>query len=232
MKKVNWKYGFLLLFALLTAGKAGAQDDVEYRMEIGAGAGLLGYQGDFSGSLTKNLQPAGNVVMRYNMNPYMGFKANLTAGKLKGDSKVSDTYYPDYAETTYSFDNTLVGLDIAYEYNFWPYGTGREYRGAKKITPYVTGGIGGVYVKSSEKNTFTGSLPLGLGVKYKAGSRVNIVLEAAMHFTLSDKLDGVEDPYWVKSSGIFKNTDCYSTVQISVTYSFMPKCRTCHNEDE
>lgn len=232
MKTVNWKYGFVLLLLLLAVGKAGAQDDVEYRMEIGAGAGLLGYQGDFSGSITENQQPAGSLVLRYNLNPHMGFKANLMAGKLKGESKVADTYYPDYAVDNYKFDNTLVGLDVTYEYNFWPYGTGREYRGAKKIAPYVMGGFGCTYVKNSDENVFTGNLPIGLGVKYKAGARVNIGLELAMHFSLSDKLDGVEDPYWIKSSGTFKNTDCYSTVQFSVTYSFMAKCRICHNDDE
>ena len=45
------KYGLLLALMLLVAGRAGAQDDVEYRMEIGAAAGLIGYHGDFNGSL-------------------------------------------------------------------------------------------------------------------------------------------------------------------------------------
>lgn len=38
------KYGLLLALMLLVAGRAGAQDDVEYRMEIGAAAGLIGYR--------------------------------------------------------------------------------------------------------------------------------------------------------------------------------------------
>ena len=45
------------------------------------------------------------------------------------------------------------------------------------------------------------------------------------------ELDGVKDPYWVKSSGIFKNTDCYSTIAVSVTYSFSAKCKTCNKEE-
>jgi len=57
-------------------------------------------------------------------------------------------------------------------------------------------------------------------------------VEWAMHFSLSDKLDGKKDPYTVSSSGIFKNTDCYSMLQVTLTYSFMAKCRTCHNEYE
>ncbi len=51
-----------------------------------------------------------------------------------------------------------------------------------------------------------------------------------MSFSLSDKLDGVEDPYGIKSNGMFKNTDCYSTLRLSVTYDIMAKCKTCNND--
>lgn len=61
---------------------------------------------------------------------------------------------------------------------------------------------------------------------------MNVGLEWAIHFSLSDELDGSKDPYYVKSSGPFKNTDCYSALQVTFTYSFMAKCRTCHNEYE
>ena len=36
----------------------------------------------------------------------------------------------------------------------------------------------------------------------------------------------------IERSGLFKNTDCYSALQLTLTYSFMAKCRTCHNADE
>ena len=49
---------------------------------------------------------------------------------------------------------------------------------------------------------------------------------------MSDELDGRKDPYGIKSSGLFKNTDCYTMLQVTLTYSFMAKCRTCHNDDE
>lgn len=229
---MKWKYGLLLALMTLATVRVSAQDDVEYRMEVGAAVGLMGYHGDFNGSLTKNLQPMGSLVARYIFNPYMGLKANVSYGKLKGSSADVKTWYPEYRETPYSFSNELVDLDVVYEYNFWPYGTGRDYRGAKRLTPYLLLGFGGTFVKTDQKNVFTANLPIGVGVKYKVGARVNVGLEWAMHFSLNDELDGVKDPYGIKSSGLFKNTDCYSTLQLSVTYSFMAKCRTCHNEDE
>ena len=46
-----------------------AQDEDEYRMEIGVGAGMMGYLGDFNGNITKDLQPMGGLIARYNINP-------------------------------------------------------------------------------------------------------------------------------------------------------------------
>lgn len=212
-----------------------AQEDEEYRMEIGAGIGMMGYLGDFNGNITKDLQPMGTVLARYNFSPYMGLKFNVSYGKMKGSSADVETYYPEYAESPYEFDNTLVDFGLTYEYNFFPYGTGRDYRGAQRLTPFIFGGIGGTYVKKDAedgKSVFSANVPIGIGVKYKVGQRLNLGLEWAMHFSLSDELDGVKDPYGIQSTGMFKNTDCYSTLQFTVTYSFLSKCRTCHNEDE
>ncbi|MDD7317781.1 MAG: DUF6089 family protein [Prevotella sp.] len=207
-----------------------AQDDEEYRMEIGVGAGVTGYLGDFNPSLTSSLQPSATAVMRRYFNPYMGLKAEVGYGKIKGKAADAKTYYPGLDGSGFEFDNTLVNVDLTYEYNFWPYGTGREYRGARPLTPFIAIGLGGTFVKSSEKNVFTANIPIGVGVKYKVAPRVNLGIEWAMHFSLSDELDGTADPYSIKSSGAFKNTDCYHTLQVTLTYSFMPKCRTCHND--
>ena len=73
---------------------------------------------------------------------------------------------------------------------------------------------------------------MGVGVKYKLASRLNLGVEWGVRFSLSDELDGVKDPLYVKSSGAFKNTDCYSALLVTLTYSFKAKCSTCHNADE
>lgn len=209
-----------------------AQSDYQYRMEIGAGVGVVTYQGDLGGSLTKNMQPMASMVLRRVFNPYMALKFSAAYGKLKGSSADSNTYYPDYAASQYRFNKTLVDAGVTYEYNFWPYGTGQDYRGAKRFTPFIFAGLGVTYAGGEGNSAFTANVPIGLGVKYKAGKRLNVALEWAEHFSMSDKLDGVKDPYGIKSSGLFKNTDCYSAIQLTLTYSFMPKCRTCHNEDD
>ena len=48
---------FINLLLFLAATPLWAQSDPEYKMEIGAGVGMMGYLGDFNESLFKDLQP-------------------------------------------------------------------------------------------------------------------------------------------------------------------------------
>ena len=219
-----------IIGCLAIIGQLKAQDDPQYRMEIGAGLGMVSYEGDFNGNVFGNMQPMGGVVGRYNFDPYKTLRLSATYGKLKGSSKDVKTYYPDYESQPYEFNNSLVDVSLVFEYNFWPYGTGRDYRGAKRLTPYIYGGLGATSVSGESKSVFTANVPIGIGVKYKMTERLNLGVDWGVHFSLSDELDGVKDPYQVKSSGAFKNTDCYSMLQVSLTYSFKAKCRTCNKE--
>ena len=219
---------FSVLLTIFTVSLS-AQDAPEYRAEVGGGLGLVAYQGDFNGNLFKNMQPMFTLLGRYKFNPRMALALNVSYGKIKGSSKNVETFYPDLPET--DFNHGIVDAGIRYEYNFWPYGTGREYRGAQRITPYIYIGLGATFVKP-EKTEIALNLPIGAGVKYKLGERMNLALEWTMHFTTSDMLDGVKDPYGIKSSGLFKNTDCYSHLRLSLTYDIWAKCKTCHNDRE
>ena len=222
----------LLIAALATALHATAQTDDIYRMEVGGGVGLVAYEGDFNGSIVSGMQPVGSVMLRRIINPYMGLRLAVSYGKLKGSAEPDGTYYPDLTTQHYAFSRSLADVGITYEYNFWPYGTGNDYRGVQRLTPFIFAGIGTTYASTPTGNVFTANLPLGLGIKYKVAPRLNLGIEWAIHFSLNDKLDGIADPYGIQSTGMFKNTDCFSALQLTLTYSFMPKCRTCHNDDD
>lgn len=222
----------LLTIALIAAAaQCRAQQDDEYLMEIGAGVGMMNYLGDFNGNITKDFEPMASIVLRRNFNCRSGLKLNVTYGKMKGSSDDAETYYPELADEPVSFDNTLMDFSLTFEYNFLPYGTGRDVRGSKRLTPFIFLGIGATYADTEDESVITGNFPIGLGAKYKIGKRLNLGVEWAMHFSLSDKLDNIEDPYLIESSGAFKNTDCYSTFMVTLTYSFLAKCVTC-NKDE
>ena len=220
----------LLLLMLAAMLNMNAQTDDEYLMEIGGGVGFLGYLGDYNNVFTRDLQPMATLLVRRNLNPYMGLRLAASFGKLKGDERDVKTVYPSTGVTPYSFSRTLTDVSLTYEYNFWPYGTGHDYYGAKRLTPFVFLGLGGTYAGGDGSSVFTANVPIGLGLKYKVGQRMNVGVEWAMHFSMSDKLDGRKDPYGITSSGMFKNTDCYSVLQLTLSYSFMPKCTTCNKD--
>lgn len=220
----------LLLLMLAAMLNMNAQTDDEYLMEIGGGVGFLGYLGDYNNVLTRDLQPMATLLVRRNLNPYMGLRLAASFGKLKGDERDVKTVYPSTGVTPYSFSRTLTDVSLTYEYNFWPYGTGHDYYGAKRLTPFVFLGLGGTYAGGDGSSVFTANVPIGLGLKYKVGQRMNVGVEWTMHFSMSDKLDGRKDPYGITSSGMFKNTDCYSVLQLTLSYSFMPKCTTCNKD--
>ena len=218
------------LFLLALTGSAQAQTEPEYRLEIGGGLGAVTYLGDFNSALFKDIQPMGSLLAKYRLDPRRSVAFNVSYGQLKGSSANNKTYYPNI--TDYTFKTSLVDVGVRFEYNFWPYGTGQEYRGAKRLTPYIFIGLGATIAKAdtADKTSVAANVPLGVGAKYKMADRVNLALEWAIHFTGSDVLDGANDPYGIKSSGLFKNTDCYSQLRLSVTYDLWAKCRTCHND--
>lgn len=212
----------------LFTSHAVAQTEPEYRLEIGAGAGVVSYEGDFNGQIFKNMQPMFSLLARYKFNPRVAVAMNVSYGTLKGSAKDVTSHVPEqWAD--YSFKTNIADVGFRLEYNFWPFGTGQEYRGAQRLTPYIFIGMGATGFKD-DKTRLAMNVPLGIGAKYKAADRVNVALEWAMHFTTSDLLDGVSNPLGIKSSGLFKNTDCYSQLRLSVTYDLWAKCKTCHND--
>jgi len=218
--------GLLFAALLLPATTAIAQDEPEYRLELGAGAGLVSYTGDFNGNLLKGMQPWGTLLAKYHLNPRMALALNIGTGKIKGSTENLDTWYEI---EHYEFNNQLTEVDFRYEYNFWAYGTGQEYRGARRLVPFITIGLG-VTHHSGENSGVTMNLPLGGGIKWKMAPRLNLILEWVMRFTPNDNLDGRKDVYGIKSSGLFKNTDCYSVLQLGVTYDLWAKCKVCNND--
>lgn len=217
---------------LLVASLAMAQDDAEYRLELGGGVGMLAYQGDFNGNLLKGMKPMAMLSARYKPNPRMAWALNLGMGSIKGDYNNEHNFYPELTESQRSFSNTVFDGGARFEYNFWPFGTGRDYRGAKPLTPFITLGAGITFADTDGGSVVCANFPIGGGVKYKIAKRLNLTAEWTMHFSTSDKLDGVADPHGIKSSGMFKNKDSYSMLVVGLTYDIWAKCRTCHNDDD
>lgn len=211
---------------LALAANGAAAQELEYKMELGAMAGGSFYLGDANYStLYKNTGLAGGLMGRYNLNPRMSLKFDIAAAKLSGDASDIGNKYPEIEGQEWSFDKTAIDVGCQYEISFWGYGTGRSYKGTRRFTPYIQLGLG----FTSCGSAFTMNIPVGVGVKYKLKDRVNVGLDWTMRFSLSDKLDGISDPYGIKG-GFLKNKDSYSMTMIYISYDLFPKYRKCNND--
>lgn len=231
MKKV-----FALIALLMGMMPVMAQEEDEYRLNVGAGAGLYTYQGDFNAGLFSGMRPMANIFARYVNNPRSAWRLGISYGAIGLNTKNCKGY-------SYYRDHELGGIDkavsrkmfdvaIRYEYNFWAYGTGREYRGAKPLAPFLSVGAGVCSASGDGLPPGTAAnMALGVGLKYKISTRLNLVAEWNAHFATGDKLDGIKDPQGIESSGLFKNTDMFTSLQLSISYDLWAKCPVCNKAD-
>ncbi len=209
----------------LCAATGQAQD---YRYEVGPSLGITGYLGDVNdGNMWKHPGITGGGVFRYILNSRWAVKGNLCYAGISGNSADIDSKFPD--EGKYEFKSTLIDLGAQVEFNFFHFGSGPSYKHYKRLSPYLTVGLGAVMSTAGGTNVAL-SLPMGAGVKYKLKDRLNVGFEFTMRKSFGDKIDGLTDLYGVKH-GVAKNTDWYSLAMFTVTYEFSKRCVKCHYID-
>lgn len=219
----------LPLLVLLIPFRASAQED--YRFDIGGGIGMTGYLGDANtANLLRNPGWDLELLFRYIFNPRLALKTNFFTGSLRGNSAQMTNVFPD--GNTFKFSTQFYELGEMFEFNFLPYGIGETYRKLKRVTPYITAGLGAT-LWSVDGHTYGGfTIPFGVGVKFKINKRLNLGAAFLMKKVFSDRLDGtdLEDPYTIKSS-FAKNTDWYSTLTFTISYEFSKRCEVCHYKE-
>lgn len=221
----------LLLSIILLTLIPGLKAQEDFRFDIGGGVGMTGYLGDAN---TSNLwsHPSWDVeaLFRYILNPRWALKTNVFAGSVSGNTSDMTNVIPDLGD--YSFSTTFFEVGELAEFNFFNYGMGESYRKLKRISPYITGGLGLTMWNADNKTGVAFTIPFGFGVKYKPSRRVNLGLEFLMKKTFTDRLDGdmLKDPLGIKSS-FMKNTDWISTLTFTISYEFSKRCAVCNYKD-
>lgn len=220
----------ICLLALVCSLHAAAQnDETVYRLELGGGVGMGLNLTDVDGKIGL----AAAAVARFPLNPRMAVKAQFSYSQIKGATDGIKNFYPiDPSQPGsdrlhYEVSDGIYDLSALYELHFLPYGYVRDYKGYSRIVPYLQMGFGLTYGPAGK--AFSANIPLGFGVKYKVAPRLNLGLDWLMHFSLSDKLDGLDAPLGIKSSG-FRNQDHYSTLTLTLTYDLNPRCPTCNRD--
>ena len=215
----------ITLITLASVTSVFAQDT--YRYEVGGGIGMSGYIGDASTNIMKHPGWAAGGIFRYVIDRRWSLKANLIVANIGGRS--DGIVYPGGA--VYEFNSTLYDTGAQMEFNFFNFGIGSKYMNLKRITPYLTVGLGGTFATPDVGgNAFAIVLPMGVGVKYKWKERLNLGLEFTMRKSFGDGLDGLSDLNGIRHS-FAKNTDWYSVLMVSVTYEFGKRCKVCHYVD-
>lgn len=220
----------ICLLALVCSLHAAAQnDETVYRLELGGGVGMGLNLTDVDGKIGL----AAAAVARFPLNPRMAVKAQFSYSQIKGATDGIKNFYPiDPSQPGsdrlhYEVSDGIYDLSALYELHFLPYGYVRDYKGYSRIVPYLQMGFGLTYGPAGK--AFSANIPLGFGVKYKVAPRLNLGLDWLMHFSLSDKLDGLDAPLGIKSSG-FRNKDHYSVLTLTLTYDLNPRCPTCNRD--
>ncbi len=211
---------------------AWAEDIVEnYKFDIGASIGMSGYLGDANmANMYRNPGLAATAGLRYIVNERWACKAQLGMATLSGDTRDYSMALPGGAH--YTFKSYVYDLSLRGECNFLAFGIGETYKRLSRWSPYLTVGIGAATARTEGKNYFAMTIPMGVGVKYKASRRLNMMLEFTMTKAFGDKMDSSQltDLYQIKSS-FFKNTDWYSMLTVGISYEFGPRCAVCHRID-
>ncbi|MCI7273172.1 hypothetical protein MR642_02460 [bacterium] len=219
----------LLLLPLFALTASGQNDETLYRLELGGGIGFGTGHTDLKGKWAADMA----AIARFPLNPRMAVKTQLSYLTLKGSTEGQKNFYPALPDTpgtdrlAYSVSDAVIDASALYELHFLPYGYLRDYKGHCRLVPYLQMGFGLTYGKAGK--AFTANIPLGVGVKYKVAERLNLGLDWLVHFTLSDKLDGLEAPLGISSSG-FRNKDHYSALSLTLTYDLNPRCPTCNRD--
>ncbi len=183
------------------------------RSELGVMVGGSYYIGDLNQfAHFRNTHLALGVLYRYNVNPRLSVRANLTYGLVGGSDGRAKT--ESLKQRNLSFSSTIFELGAGVEFNYFPFQLGHDrYKG----TAYLLAEIG--VFQMNPKTNYNGQevelrplgtegqgtsenskgyysltqlcLPLGVGVKLSLGKVVGLNFEIGIRKTFTDYLDDV-----------------------------------------
>lgn len=177
---------------------------VAQKTEVGLSLGLSTYQGDLVEPSFSYKDASFSVggLLKHHLNTKLALRAGLNFGKIQGD----DANFDEKENRGYSFESNIINFHVGGEYTFLAkprYDDGGTFQ--KTISPYIFVALGfvnsDVTVPSNIQRTpeevdassFHFSLPVGLGLKADLSERITLGIEATLHATFTDYLDGFSE---------------------------------------
>jgi hypothetical protein len=199
-----------------------------------ADIGLFGGTAYYMGDINPNrhfYRPSLSLgaLYRYNLNPRYAIKAHGYYAQLSGnDLDFPGLLHPDRPVSPHSFSTSLIDAGIQLEFNFLPFSPGL---GTIQYTPYLSAGFSGAMIVQSDVNAENLlSFPFGAGVKMNLSKRISTGFEWSFRKTISDRIDGLENPSG--TSSFLHNNDWYSFLGIFITYKFFNFATGCPAYDD
>jgi hypothetical protein len=194
-----------------------AQNDREFRAEIGLLGGVAYYLGDANHTLFRNITPAYGALFRYRFDTRFAARAEFLRTSVKGGMD------------GFTFDNRVHTLDIAGEFNFFDLENNPHRRFSRIFSPYIFVGIGAMNYLYEESQQFNLSLPFGVGVKVKLGNRLNLNAQFSNRLLFADNLEGISvfnNPHGLNGRNILNN-DMLSTLTVGITFDIWRRNCEC-----
>ncbi len=212
----------ILLLTLLTFGvciQLPAQLRINY-FYCGVSAGATNYKGDLDDNITlKFTKPGLGFVGGLKFHPHMDLRLTFNQGWMKAsDSKAFRDVPRIRRNLSFRSPITEMAVTVAYEF----FGNTRKYKFRPQLSPYIIGGVAVFYFRPQGKlgnewidlqplgteGQFLGtgeypepyklvqvSIPMGLGIRYKLGKKIDLWAEVGLRKTFTDYIDDVSSLY-------------------------------------
>ena len=196
MKRVKL---YILILLLCVGARAFAQNEQPYLCELGLQGGIGYYVGDATPHIFMNPREAYGLHFRYKFTKRWAAQAKLSGQRVYGTNNRPGTSVP-------TFENRLYNFDIMGEFNFFRFGSEKNYDDRiKPFTPYIFLGIGTGW--NCSDSSMVGSrtklawssiyIPFGIGFKWKFSDRwgLNIAWQHNIYLPINKK-DGSTELNW------------------------------------
>jgi len=194
---------YIILFWLAGLGLSHAQ-----AYEVGLNIGGGNYIGDIGQEYYFHPNKIGfGGVFKRTVNPWFSIRLNLQYFQI--DANDADAESLGRQQRKLSAQAQLINFSAGFEYNFVPRNPFLPLKSLHRLTPYMFTGIGlgsysgHLYKNANSSNSARGfsysgtnlTIPMILGVKFKASRHIIFSLEAGAYYYFTDNLDGTEGYY-------------------------------------
>ena len=160
-------------------------------------------------------------------NSHYSLRFAITYGEIKASDLDFDNAYQQNRKYEFS-DHNIYEFSTLIEFNFFPITPDED---ENNISPYVVAGPGLFFAQGVEGFNIL-CFPMGVGIKYRLSSRMELNVEWVFRKTFSDNLDELESSQesgykQYKQQSFDETNDWYSLLGASILISFMNPKSPC-----